>query len=213
MSRQSLIKSRLQLNSAGVQMEWHVCYYDNFGDMFDVANMNNQYTMNRNDLVDFFNVNTNIFELTTESHQQQQQAANTIESNSGTSTTFNGNSAIGSLNLEAGDSFDSEKQEPLSIVANSAENSFILRTIERGVFIIELTPISTTRRDFSRDYIGLVISDTSGDFDTIPPGNQLDSIGGRSRIEANLGDIICLNRQLDSYYDQSANGSDYVFIY
>ncbi len=47
-----LIRNRLNLNEPDIQMKWHVGYYDNLGDMFDVVSTNNNYTVNRNASID-----------------------------------------------------------------------------------------------------------------------------------------------------------------
>lgn len=44
-----------------VQMQWQLSYYDDIGDMFDVLNTNSQYAVSRNDLVDFSQLNKNLF--------------------------------------------------------------------------------------------------------------------------------------------------------
>ena len=44
-----------------VQMQWQLSYYDDLGDMFDVINTNSQYAISRNDLVDFSQLNKNLF--------------------------------------------------------------------------------------------------------------------------------------------------------
>lgn len=169
LTRQNLIKNRLELNSAGIQMKWHVRYYDNLGDMFDVVNTKNIYALNRNDLIDFSNLNANLFGFSL----SQTNADSEFEETDAQSTSSSTKSPSSTSNL-----------------ANAVENSFTLRTISKGVFIMELTPWAVSLRD-SRDYIGITMG---GDFES----TELDSVEGRSRVEANIGDLICLSRQTDT---------------
>ena len=61
LDKQSLLKNKLQLNSDGFKMQWHLKHYDDLGDLFDVVSANTRYTMNRNDLTDFSQINSNVF--------------------------------------------------------------------------------------------------------------------------------------------------------
>lgn len=196
-SRQSLIKNRLVLSSSGVQMKWHVRYYDNLGDMFDVVNTNNQYTVNRNDLVDFSNINSNLFEPNAESHQQHQQRIQQVDITTKNDGGTNSDSSVDSSSSASSSPKDSSSTA--SIVANAPENSFTLRTIDRGVFLLELSPAAAIRRDLSRDYIGLQMS--GGDFESA--GGEFDSMGGRSRLDVQVGDLICLSRQHTTRNDEN----------
>ena len=60
-TRKSLLQSQMQLADDGVQMRWHVGYYDLHGDRFDVVALANRYKMSRNDLVDLAQINSNLF--------------------------------------------------------------------------------------------------------------------------------------------------------
>jgi hypothetical protein len=58
----SINNNKIQLSdSSRLQIKWQVKYYDNLGDVFDIVSLNNEYTLNRNDLVDFSNLNSNLF--------------------------------------------------------------------------------------------------------------------------------------------------------
>ena len=61
LDKQSMIKNKMQLNSDGFKLQWHLKYYDDLGDSFDVMNVNTKYTLNRHDLIDFTQINTNLF--------------------------------------------------------------------------------------------------------------------------------------------------------
>lgn len=193
-------------------MKWHVCYYDNLGDMFDVVNTNNQYTVNRNDLVDFSNINSNLFEPSAESHRQQEQRKQQVDAG-GSTTSTTSSSASSSIDSAASNDLSSTAGRDASaslasIVANAVENSFTLRTIDRGVFVMELTPMATSRSELSPDYIGLQIGGTAGGEFEPSAGGEFDSISGRSRLDLHVGDIVCLSRQIeqDSSDDQDLDG-------
>lgn len=74
---------------------------------------------------------------------------------------------------------------------------------------MELAPVASSRRELSRDYIGLRI--TGGEFESA--GGEFDSIGGRSRLDAQVGDLICLSRQTDQdSFDDELDGTLFFFI-
>lgn len=199
-----------------MQMKWHVRYYDNLGDMFDVVHTNNQYTVNRNDLVDFSNINSNLFELSAESHQQHQQRQQQVEvvstigsDRTGSSDSSSSSSSSSSSPSNADDSLSSSSGAAATIVANAVENSFTLRTTDRGVFVMELSPVAASRRELSRDYIGLNIG--GGEFESA--GGEFDSIGGRSRLDVHVGDLICLSRlaEQESIDQDHNNGKKKIY--
>jgi len=61
LDRQALLKNRLKLNSDGIKLQWNMRYYDDLGDSFDVVNTNTRYTLTRHDLIDFSQINSNLF--------------------------------------------------------------------------------------------------------------------------------------------------------
>jgi uncharacterized protein YijF (DUF1287 family) len=61
LDKQSIIKNQMKLNSDGFKLQWNLKYYDDLGDPFDVVNVNTKYTLNRHDLIDFTQINANIF--------------------------------------------------------------------------------------------------------------------------------------------------------
>jgi len=61
LDKQSIVKNKMQLNSDGFKLQWNLKYYDDLGDPFDVVNVNTKYKLNRHDLIDFTQINTNIF--------------------------------------------------------------------------------------------------------------------------------------------------------
>lgn len=56
-NQKSLIRNRLSFDSAGIQLKCSVSYHDNLGDLFHVVNTRNLFRINRNDLVDYSNIN------------------------------------------------------------------------------------------------------------------------------------------------------------
>lgn len=61
LDKQSMVKNKMQLSNDGFKLQWHLKYHDDLGDSFDVVNVNTKYTLNRHDLVDFTQINTNLF--------------------------------------------------------------------------------------------------------------------------------------------------------
>ena len=172
----SLIRNRLVLNDAGIEMKWHVKYYDNLGELFDVVSLSNEYLINRNDLVDLSQLNANLFGLSYSSlYASDEQAVK--------------GAGLASRNEKA-ENVGAASQ--ISLLANAVENSFLTRTIKPGRFIMELTPFATSYT-FSRDYVGLFVEQ----FD----GSGRSETGRFDGIEANIGDIICLN-QIDNDDDE-----------
>ena len=171
----TLLNTKLALSdSAGIHLTWHVKYYDNLGDVFDVVNVNNEYALNRNDLVDFSNLNTNLFINTLAIKSKAVSSA----TSKATSSSLKGDS----LEARASTSF---KVSPIVLLANSNENSFSTKVVNSGRFIMELTPFASSLKQ-SRDYLGLHI-------ETLSVDSESDYFGGLSRLEANIGDVICLS--------------------
>lgn len=176
----SLIRNKLQLSDASVESKWHVCYFDNLGDMFDVVSLTNVYAVNRNDLVDFSNLNANVFV-----------------------------SLYGSMGkLAAEDKANGGESQPtassITLLADAAENSFTLRTIKPGTYLMELGIYEGGLHDF-KDYLGLnIIADKQYDA-------NLESIEKKSHVETNVGDLICLNRRSDNDEVECAQTGKPVF--
>lgn len=70
----------------------------------------------------------------------------------------------------------------MSVLANAAENSFLIRTLKPGKFIMELTPSSAYNQFESRDYFSISIDENSIG----------SSITDNRHFETRVGDIICL---------------------
>ena len=160
--RKSLIKNKLILDDVGIQMKWHVRYYDNLGDVFDVISLENRYRLNRNDLVDFSQMNNIIFTLNQDDFIEKNKQENKVSS----------------------------FKHHLSLMANSYENSFLIKTIKQGRFVMELTPYASNLLQ-SRDYLSLLM-------DNFSEGHQ------NLKSKANIGYITCLNGESLSEEDESS---------
>ena len=162
LDKQSLIKNKLKLNSDNLKLQWHLKYYDGLGDSFDIVNANTKYTLNRHDLIDFSQINSNVFVYDSCVTQDQSD-----------------NSTGGVISLQ--------------IDAN--ENSFLIRTIKPSRLVMELTPFAANLLE-SKDYLSLTIADL-GTNDFI---RNLDFV---KKIEANIGDFMCLNENISFEEDDS----------
>lgn len=186
----SLINTKLTLSdTSGTQIKWHVKYYDNLGDVFDVVNLNNEYTLNRNDLIDFSNLNSNLFI----NAYTNKGKISTLSSQSSSSNLKDDNMNEKTLKSSQQSSF---KVHPLILLSNANENSFSTRIVKAGRFIMELTPFASSLKQ-ARDYLGLNIEKINANLD-------IDSFGGLARLETNVGDILCL-----SNINPSTNEDDY----
>jgi len=139
-----------------VQTKWQVSYHDDLGDMFDVISPLLRYSLSRNDLIDFSQMNKNVF-------------------------------VASSVAGEKGESVDSGKlaaYASVSVLANAAENSFLVRTLKPGRFVMELTPASACNQVESRDYLSMTIDEKSG----VSGGNGF----GSRQLETRIGDVVCL---------------------
>jgi nuclear pore complex protein Nup210 len=183
--RKSLIKNKLILDNAGIQMKWHVKYYDNLGDAFDVVSLTNNYKLNRNDLVDFSKMNDNMFTLNQDDVIEDKQLKNKEEKISA---------------LSDGSNFKNH----LSLTANSYENSFLMKTVKQGIFIMELTPYASNLQK-SKDYLGLLI------------GNLSESYQDQNlKSKVSIGYITCLNGESldeDEYDESNRNHSNILNIF
>lgn len=186
-------KSTNDLNKAvltnNIQMHWHSNYYDDLGDMFDVVNTNSKYSINRNDLIDFSHLNKNLF----------------VYSAAIVSSSFDEDYSLfenTSKHIKLTSAYTS-----MSLYANAAENSFVIRTLKPGNFIMELTPSSAYNQFESKDYLGINIDEDSieGLHGLILADNQ--------HIKTKIGDIICLSEKdhsaqyLDFFDETSANNN------
>lgn len=167
-----ITKSANELNRVSslnnVQMQWHVSYYDDLGDMFDVVNTNTKYSISRNDLVDFNKMNKNLFVYSANivgigSDQEQEEAAKRVKQ------------------------FESAYSS-MSLVSNANENAFVVRTIKPGRFIMELTPSSAFSQIESKDFLSIHIED-----DSIEGVATSLSLLDDRHLEAKVGDIVCLS--------------------
>lgn len=150
-----------------VQMQWHVSYYDDLGDMFDVVNTNTKYSISRNDLVDFNKMNKNLFVYSANivgigSDQEQEEAAKRVKH------------------------FDTAYSS-MSLMSNANENAFVVRTIKPGRFIMELTPSSAFSQIESKDFLSFDIEDSS-----VEGVSSLSLLDNRHLV-AKVGDIVCLS--------------------
>jgi hypothetical protein len=178
LNAKSLINTKLTLSdTAGIQIKWHVKYCDNLGEIFDVVNLNNEYSLNRNDLIDFSNLNSNLF-INTYTNKGK------IIMTSSQSSSFLKDDNTGESSSKSYQQL-SFKVHPLILLANSNENFFTTKIVKAGRFIMELTPFASSLKQ-SRDYLGLNIEKLNADLD-------IDSFGGFSKLEANVGDILCLS--------------------
>jgi len=178
LNAKSLINTKLALSdTAGIQIKWHVKYYDSLGDVFDVVNLNNEYSLNRNDLIDFSNLNSNLF---INAYTNKGKVMMTPSQ----SSSFLKNDNMGESSSKSYQQL-SFKVHPLILLANSNENFFTTKIVKAGRFIMELTPFASSLKQ-SRDYLGLNIEKLNADLD-------IDSFGGFSKLEANVGDILCLS--------------------
>jgi hypothetical protein len=161
------------LNAPDVQMSWRVGFYDSVGDLFDVVNTNTVYTLNRNDLVGFTQLNANVFRFAPVLTTNAAAIYNTDEAEE-----------PGAVFAEA----VRGAAQQLSLVANSIETVFTLKTVHGpGRFVMELTPSSAVNAVEARDYLGLTLNE----FESTASSADLDSY--HSRLEANVGDFVCLS--------------------
>jgi len=176
LDKQSLLKNKLQLNSDGFKMQWHLKHYDDLGDLFDVVSANTRYTMNRNDLTDFSQINSNVFVYDasgngkTTSSEKEQNDDNSDQEN------------LKSI------SSSSSSSSSLSLLADSIELSFLMRTLKSGRLVMEISPFAANLFD-SKDYLGITLADL-GENDFI---RNLDFV---KRVDATIGDFICLNERM-----------------
>ncbi len=178
--RRVLIKNRLNLNEPDIQMKWHVGYYDNLGDMFDVVSTNNIYTLNRNDLVGYSQLNSNLFSFAPILTTSLSSIYNLEDDKNSPSVVFN------------------EPARTNSLMANSLENAFTLKTNRPGRFIMELTPSLAVNAIESRDYLGLSINEFDAD------SREFNSY--HTKLEASIGDFICLNARNEDLSDDDDFG-------
>ena len=167
LDRRVLIKNKLSLTEPDIQMKWHVGYYDSLGDSFDIVSTANFYTLNRNDLVGFSQLNTNLFTFAP------------------ILTTSNSVYAGGQADYD-----DASRFPANSLMCNSMENVFALKSNRPGRFVMEFTPSSAVNAVESRDYLGLNINEF------VEGVQEFNSY--HSKLETNVGDFICLsNREGD----------------
>jgi hypothetical protein len=159
-----------------VQMKWHLTYHDDLGDMFDVTNTNAKYSISRNDLVDFSQLNKNLFVLSTGEE----------------SSKSTDNKDLGSSSKRIKLPYTS-----MSVLANAVENSFVVRTLKPGRFIMELTPAWAYNQIESRDYLSMSIDEKQATEASFVDGRQLVT---------RVGDLFCLS---DSDYLAMDIGMDF----
>ena len=182
LDKQSLLKNKLQLNSDGFKMQWHLKHYDDLGDLFDVVSANTRYTMNRIDLTDFSQINSNVFVYNasgngkTTSSEKEQNDENSDQEN------------LKSI---------SSSSSSLSLLADSIELSFLIRTLKPGRLVMEISPFAANLFD-SKDYLGITLADL-GENDFI---RNLDFV---KRVDATIGDFICLNERMSIENDLIMN--------
>ncbi len=176
--RKSLLRNKLVLNDAGIKMKWHVSYHDNLGDVFDVIRLTNKYRLNRNDLIDVSQLNNNLFSTFVDQDQRQSSQRD---------------HQSGSKSSKPNDLASSH----ISLMADSVENSFVMKTVKKGRFVMELTPYASNL-DQSKDFLGLVIEAENAVF---------ENDGFKLRLQP--GDLICLERQ-DLSGSQSKLTKDYL---
>ena len=135
LSSKALINTKFTLSDrAGIQIKWHVKYYDNLGDVFDVVNLNNEFTVNRNDLVDFSHLNTNLF----------------INTNTNKGKVFTTSSPKSETDSSDVSSFRSDqfKVNPMLLLTNSVENAFSTKIGTYFLFIIRSKNVSNSENIF-----------------------------------------------------------------
>ena len=177
LDKQSLLKNKLQLNSDGFKMQWHLKHYDDLGDLFDVVSANTRYTMNRIDLTDFSQINSNVFVYdasgngkTTSSEKEQNDENSDQE------------------NLKSISSSSSSSSSSLSMLADSIKLSFLIGTLKPSRVLMEISPFAANLFDY-KDYLGITLADL-GENDFI---RNLDFV---KRVDATIGDFICLNERM-----------------
>jgi len=138
-----------------IQIKFHMSFHDDLGDMFDVINSASRYSLSRNDLAEFSQMNKNLFVTSDETEGQSIDKSDTTDK------------------LEA---FRS-----VSVLANAPDNSFVVRTLKPGKFIMEMRPTSAYNQIESRDFFSLMVDDKSG-----------MNVGESRQLETRIGDVFCL---------------------
>ena len=158
-------------------MQWHLKHYDDLGDLFDVVSANTRYTMNRIDLTDFSQINSNVFVYdasgngkTTSSEKEQNDENSDQE------------------NLKSISSSSSSSSSSLSMLADSIKLSFLIGTLKPSRLLMEISPFAANLFDY-KDYLGITLADL-GENDFI---RILDFV---KRVDATIGDFICLNERM-----------------
>ena len=168
-------------------MQWHLKHYDDLGDLFDVVSANTRYTMNRIDLNDFSQINSNVFVYNasgngkTTSSEKEQNDENSDQEN------------LKSISSRS----SSSSRSSLSLLADSIELLFLIRTLKPGRLVMEISSFAANLFD-SKDYLGITLADL-GENDFI---RNLDFV---KRVDATIGDFICLNERMSIENDLIMN--------